>query len=83
MDYADGSIPLELPVISKVYDFNPDDPASDNWFIDIQTYKRIIGLLDHSKNNTNNNSKETRENFNDYDTDYGKFVIYRLQISNY
>ncbi len=71
MEYEDNNSPLELPVISKVYDFKPDDPFNDNCFIDIQTYKRIIGLLENPKISNNKNPKVTREDSANYDTDYG------------
>ena len=75
IDYDEVNSQLELPVITKVYDFNPDDPSAENWLIDIQTYKRIIGLIEKQKPNN-----ETSENFNNYDSDYGKLVLYCLYL---
>lgn len=69
---------VELPVIAKVYDFNPDDPGHEHYLIDIQTYKRIIGELKESGNHPlimtsgNHPMNTTSGNFNEYDTDYGK-----------
>lgn len=60
------NLPSVLPLISKVYDFNPDDPAYKDWLIDIQSYKRIIGLLDE-------NLKEIKpDDFEITEADYGK-----------
>lgn len=60
-------LPSELPLISKVFDFNPDDPTYKDWLIDIQSYKRIIGMFDK-------NSVSKSNDFEVIDTsDYGKW----------
>lgn len=62
-----GLHPLELPIITKVYDFNPDYPSLQNCLLDVESYRRIIGMFDKDKT-----PQATFTNFHGYDSDYGK-----------
>lgn len=67
-----GSEPMSpnlLPLISKIYDFNPDFPGFDDWLVDVESYKKIIGFYEKLKEKSK--LKETSKLEHGYTTDYG------------
>jgi len=56
-----GIEPFELPLICKVYDFNPDFPGFGDWLLDIASYKEISGY---------NEKKKKENNLRDRDADF-------------
>ncbi|CAI2384472.1 unnamed protein product [Moneuplotes crassus] len=38
-----------LPLISKIYDFNPDEPTYSKCLLDVETYNKIVGRVPRSR----------------------------------
>ncbi|CAI2364960.1 unnamed protein product [Moneuplotes crassus] len=74
MDYEFDISDNTLPLISKIYDFNPDFPSYEKCLLDIETYKKIIGKIkevqqrDPQKYSINEPGFDSR-----YGSDFSKF----------